>query len=291
MGGDRAPHRRRLRARPPLLTSGCHRSASVGKTVSMDSVVELEYLDGGIALVTLTNGKVNALSGAVVARIGEIAAELTAAPPKVVVVTGGPKIFAAGADISEFGGPDEATGITERIHVALDALAAIPRFVIAEVSGYALGGGCELALACDYRIASERAVFGQPEVLLGTIPGGGGTQRLARAVGASRAKEISITGRQVKAEEALRIGLADEIVPAEELRDRTMALATEVARGATIAQALAKAAIDRGLSMSLADGLMVERELFVESFRTEDSQIGVRSFLENGPGKAEFLGR
>ena len=222
----------------------------------MDTVVELDHLDGGIALITLTNGKVNALSGAVVARIGEIAAELTANPPKVVVVTGGPKIFAAGADISEFGGPDEAAGITERIHVALDALAAIPRFVIAEVSGYALGGGCELALACDYRIASERAVFGQPEVLLGTIPGGGGTQRLARAVGASRAKEISITGRQVKAEEALRIGLADEIVPSEGLRDRTMELATEVARGATIAQALAKAAIDRGLSMSLADGLM-----------------------------------
>ena len=146
----------------------------------MDTVVELEHLDGGIALVTLTNGKVNALSGAVVARIGEIAAELTATPPKVVVVTGGPKIFAAGADISEFGGAEEAVGITERIHVALDALAAIPRFVIAEVSGYALGGGCELALACDYRIASERAVFGQPEVLLGTIPGGGGTQRLAR---------------------------------------------------------------------------------------------------------------
>ena len=153
MAGDRTTDPRGVSAGTSFLTSGCRAVGPVGKTVAMDNVVELEHLDGGIALVTLTNGKVNALSGAVVGRIGEIAAELTATPPKVVVVTGGPKIFAAGADISEFGGAEEAVGITERIHVALDALAAIPRFVIAEVSGYALGGGCELALACDYRIA------------------------------------------------------------------------------------------------------------------------------------------
>jgi enoyl-CoA hydratase len=255
-----------------------------------DEVVQLERRDDGVAVVTLSNGKVNALSGAVVAALHAIADELTAAPPGAVVVTGGEKIFAAGADISEFGGPDEAEGITARIHAALDALAAVPRLVVAAVSGYALGGGCELALACDYRIAGERAVFGQPEILLGTIPGGGGTQRLARAVGPSRAKEICITGRQVRAEEALRIGLADEVVPNEELHDRALALAAECARGAVLSQALAKQAIDRGLSTSLADGLRIEQELFVESFRTNDSQIGVRSFLEHGPGKAEFTG-
>ena len=117
------------------------------------------------------------------------------------------------------------------IHGALDAVAAIPRMVIAAVAGYALGGGCELALACDYRIAGERAVFGQPEILLGIIPGGGGTQRLARLVGPSRAKEMCITGRQVKADEALRIGLADEVVPDDELHARALALAAECARG------------------------------------------------------------
>ena len=255
-----------------------------------DDVVLLERRDDGVAVVTLSNGKVNALSSAVVARLGEIAAELTESPPGAVVVTGGERIFAAGADISEFGGPDEAVGITAGFHAALDAIAAVPRFVIAAVSGYALGGGCELALACDYRIVGDRAVFGQPEILLGTIPGGGGTQRLARLVGPSRAKELCITGRQVAADEAVRIGLADEQVPGEELDDRALALAAECARGAVLAQALAKQAIDDGLSTSLADGLRIEREAFVESFRTDDSQVGVRSFLEHGPGKAEFTG-
>jgi enoyl-CoA hydratase/carnithine racemase len=255
-----------------------------------EPVVLLERRDDGVAVVTLNNGKVNALSGAVVTALHEIADELTTNPPGAVVVTGGDRIFAAGADISEFGGADEARQITDRIQQALDALAAVPRFVIAAVSGYALGGGCELALACDYRIAGERAVFGQPEILLGTIPGGGGTQRLARLVGPSRAKELCITGRQVAADEALRIGLADEVVAGDGLHERAIALATECARGAVLSQACAKQAIDAGLSMSLADGLLLERDLFVATFGTNDSQIGVRSFLEHGPGKAEFTG-
>ena len=223
-------------------------------------------------------------------RLHEIAVGLGADPPGAVVITGGERIFAAGADISEFGSADQAGPITVAIHGALDAVAAIPRMVIAAVAGYALGGGCELALACDYRIAGERAVFGQPEILLGIIPGGGGTQRLARLVGPSRAKELCITGRQVKADEALRIGLADEVVPTEELHARALALAAECARGPALAQSYAKQAIDRGLNTSLADGLRIEQDLFVESFRTEDSQIGVKSFLEHGPGKAEFTG-
>ena len=205
-----------------------------------DGLVTLERNDDGVAVVTLANGKVNALSSGVVRRLHEIAVDLGASPPGAVVVTGGEKIFAAGADISEFGGPDEAGPITVAIHGALDALAAIPRMVIAAVSGYALGGGCELALACDYRIAGERAVFGQPEILLGVIPGGGGTQRLARLVGPSRAKELCMTGRQVKADEALRIGLADEVVPNDELHARALALAGECARGLT------SAALDNG---------------------------------------------
>jgi enoyl-CoA hydratase len=255
-----------------------------------EPLVVLERRGDGVAVVTLNNGKVNALSQALLAALHEVAAELTATPPGAVVITGGERIFAAGADISEFGGADEARAITAGFHRALDAVAAIPRFVIAAVSGYALGGGCELALACDYRIAGERAVFGQPEILLGTIPGGGGTQRLARVVGPSRAKELCITGRQVRAEEALRIGLADEVVAGDELHTRALALASECARGAVLAQAMAKQAIDRGLGGTLADGLALERELFTESFTTNDSQVGVRSFLEHGPGAATFSG-
>src|ERR687897_1271984 len=196
-----------------------------------DEFVRLERNDDGVAVVTLDNGKVNALSSGVVRKLHEIAVSLGADPPGAGVVTGGDKIFAAGADISEFGGPDDAGRITAAIHGALDALSAIPRMVIAAVSGYALGGGCELALACDYRIAGERAVFGQPEILLGIIPGGGGTQRPARLIGPSRAKELCMTGRQVKADEALRIGLADEVV-AGDPHARAMELAADVARGA-----------------------------------------------------------
>ena len=205
-----------------------------------DDLVLCERRADGVAVVTLNNPKVNALSQAVLARLRAVAEDLTANPPGAVVITGGERIFAAGADISEFGGTAEGERIGLGFHSALDAVAAIPRFVIAAVSGYALGGGCELALACDYRIAGEKAVFGQPEVLLGIIPGGGGTQRLPRLVGASRAKELVITGRQVKSDEALRIGLADEVVPNESLHERALALAGSVASGAVLAHAAMK---------------------------------------------------
>ena len=163
--------------------------------------------------------------------------------------------------------------------------------VIAAVSGPALGGGCELALACDLRIAGDNARFGQPEILLGIIPGGGGTQRLARLVGPARAKDLVLSGRQVRADEALAIGLVDEVVPADELLDRARARAAELAKGALAAQALAKRAIDEGLDLTLAEGLALEQDLFEEVFATDDAGIGVPSFLENGPGKATFTGR
>jgi enoyl-CoA hydratase/carnithine racemase len=254
-------------------------------------LVQLERQINGIALLTLANPKVNALSVALLSQLEEHALDLQRNPPGAVIVTGGDRIFAAGADITEFGGRSEAELIGPKFHAALNAIAAIPRMVIAAVSGFALGGGCELALACDYRIASERAVFGQPEILLGIIPGGGGTQRLSRLVGPARAKEICLTGRQVKAEEALRIGLCDEIVPAEQLHERALELAGQLAGGALQAQALCKAAIDGGLQGSLADGLALELRLFADVFGTEDSQIGVKSFIEQGPGKATFVGR
>ena len=208
------------------------------------TLVHVERRDDGVAVLRLDNPKVNALSSTLLRQLAHSAEALTDDPPGAVVVTGGERVFAAGADISEFGGPDEAGPIGAGFRRALDAVAAIPRMVIAAVSGYALGGGCELALACDLRICSERAVFGQPEVLLGIIPGGGGTQRLARLVGPARAKDMILSGRQVKAEEALRIGLADEVVPGDELMDRALARAAELAAGAVAAQALAKQAID-----------------------------------------------
>jgi enoyl-CoA hydratase len=225
------------------------------------------------------------------ARIKEIALELTANPPGAVVITGGERIFAAGADISEFGGNAEGERIGLGFHSALDAVAAIPRFVIAAVSGYALGGGCELSMACDYRIASTKAVFGQPEILLGIIPGGGGTQRLPRLVGASRAKEIMATGRQVKAEEALAIGLANEVVEPDALMTRALELASTIASGATVATRLIKQAVDQGMETDLATGLALELQLFEDVFHSADSQVGVASFLEHGPGKATFTGK
>ncbi|HET6665058.1 MAG TPA: enoyl-CoA hydratase-related protein [Acidimicrobiales bacterium] len=254
-------------------------------------LVHVERRDDGVALVTLDNPKVNALSGELLRQLEAVAGDLTADPPGAVVVTGGDRIFAAGADIAEFGGPDEARAVGGGFRRALDAVAAIPRCVIAAISGFALGGGCELALACDLRIASERAKLGQPEILLGIIPGGGGTQRLARLVGPARAKELVLTGRQVGADEALRIGLVDEVVAPDELHGRALGLAAELARGAVVAQGLSKRAIDQGLEGSLDAGLALEQDLFAEVFGTEDARIGVASFLEHGPGKATFVGR
>jgi enoyl-CoA hydratase len=254
-------------------------------------LVHVDRRDDGVALVTLDNPKVNALSRELLRQLEAAAGDLAADPPGAVVVTGGDRIFAAGADIAEFGGPEEARAVGGGFRRALDAVAAVPRCVIAAISGFALGGGCELALACDLRIASERAKLGQPEILLGIIPGGGGTQRLARLVGPARAKDLVLTGRQVAADEALRIGLLDEVVPPDELHPRALALAAELAGGAVVAQELAKRAIDRGLEGPLDAGLGLEQDLFAEVFGTEDARIGVASFLEHGPGKAAFVGR
>jgi enoyl-CoA hydratase len=256
-----------------------------------DTFVTTERRDDGVALVRLDRPKMNALSTELLSQLAAAAADLTADPPGAVVVWGGERIFAAGADIAEFGGPDEARTIGGKFREALDAVAAIPRAVIAAVNGYALGGGCELALACDFRVCADNAKFGQPEILLGIIPGGGGTQRLARLVGPARAKDLILSGRQVVAEEAERIGLADRVVPAAEVLDAALAWAAGLAKGAVVAQGLAKSAIDEGLSRPLADGLTWEQDLFADVFATEDARTGVASFLEHGPGKATFSGR
>jgi enoyl-CoA hydratase len=255
-----------------------------------EQFVSVERRDDGVAVLRLDRPKVNALSKALLAQIRDAADDLTADPPGAVVITGGDR-FSAGAEISEFDGPNEAREIGGLFRDALGAVAAIPRFTIAAVSRVALGGGCELALCCDWRIAGDNAVLGQPEVLLGIIPGGGGTQRLPRLIGVAKAKEIMITGRQVKADEALRIGLVDEVVPAAEVLDRALAKAAEVAAGAVVAHGHIKAAVDEGTETTLAWGIDREQLYFVDVFETEDARIGVRSFLESGPGKATFTGK
>jgi enoyl-CoA hydratase len=210
---------------------------------------------------------------------------------KAVVVTGSDRAFAAGADIDEFGDGEAARQIGIAFREAFDAIAAMPRPVIAAIGGYALGGGLELAMACDLRVAGERARVGQPEILLGIIPGAGGTQRLPRLVGAARAKELVWSGRQVKSEEARAIGLVDRVVPDDEVVDAARTWAAALGAGAVVAMGLAKRAIDDGLGVPLGEGLDLEARAFVDVFDTDDARIGVQSFREHGPGKAEFTGR
>lgn len=259
--------------------------------MTAEPLVHLERRPDGVAVIRLDNGKVNSLStrllGELRAAVDDLASEL----PGAVVVAGNDRMFAAGADISELAGPDEARVVGQAFTEALGALARLPRITIAAVAGFALGGGCELALACDLRVAADNARLGQPEILLGIIPGGGGTQRLTRLIGPARAKDLILTGRQVRAEEALAMGLVDEVVPASGVIARAIERAAELARGPVVAQGLAKQAIDQGLDGTLDAGLALEQELFAQVFTTEDSQLGVASFRRHGPAKAEFRGR
>ena len=179
---------------------------------------------------------------------------------------------------------------SEGLQAGVKAVARIPKPVVAAVTGYALGGGCELALCADVRFAADNATLGQPEVLLGVIPGMGGTQRLTRLVGPSRAKDLIFTGRFIKADEALAIGMVDRVLPADEVYDAALAWARTFANAAPWALRAAKECIDRGLETDLETGLEIERQQFAALFATEDRTIGMTSFLENGPGKAEFRG-
>lgn len=262
-------------------------------------LVHVDRRPDGVAVVRLDNPKVNALSSELLRQLATAAEGLRADPPGAVVVTGGDRIFAAGAEISEFRSAEAPAEVITRAEAellgqlflrALNAVADIPRATVAAISGFALGGGCELALACDFRVASDKARLGQPEILLGIIPGGGGTQRLARLVGPAVAKDLIFTGRQVRADEAMSLGLVDEVVPAEEVLDRALAKAAALAAGATVAQGLAKRAIDRGLDITLNGGLDLEQQLFADVFTTTDARIGVQSFLAHGPGHAAFTG-
>jgi len=255
-----------------------------------DPFVTVERRPDGVALVRLDRPKANALSGAVLGQIFAAATELCDDPPGAVVLWGGRRIFAAGADIVELDGAG-AGAVGANFISALGALASVPRATIAAINGYALGGGLELALACDFRVCAEDAKLGLPEVQLGVLPGGGGTQRLPRLIGSSRAKDLIMTGRHVPAGEAEAIGLVNRVVAPDEVLASALAWAAEFARGPLVAHGLAKWAIDRGLDGTLADGLATEQEAFAAVAGTEDASRGMASFAAHGPGKATFLGR
>jgi len=255
--------------------------------------VRLETADG-VGTIRLERPPMNALSAQVQEEIRAAAREATErADVRAVIVYGGPKVFAAGADVKEMAGwsYQQMVDRSKGLQSAFTAVAAIPKPTIAAVTGYALGGGCELALCCDLRIAGDNAKLGQPEVLLGIIPGAGGTQRLPRLVGPSRAKEIIFTGRFVAADEALRIGLVDQLVAPDDVFTAAFELALRLAAGAPYALRAAKEAIDSGLEVDLATGLELERLQFAGLFATEDRAIGMESFIAHGPGKAEFTGK
>ena len=258
----------------------------------MGEFVNLEIdSESGVATIRIERPPMNAISMQLAAELNDIAGQLAEDQGiGAVVVWGGPKIFAAGADIKEFPAlqnKEEAVEFSMKLHNALLALENLPQITISAVNGYALGGGCELAMATDFRFAGENAVFGQPEVLLGILPGAGGTQRLMRLIGITKAKEINYSGRQVNADEALEIGLVSAVYPDDDCYPQALEAAKEYAKGPKSLQHIKKVMMD-GLALPLEDAIKLEAEAFGDCFETDDRLIGVQSFLDHGPGRATF---
>jgi enoyl-CoA hydratase/carnithine racemase len=253
--------------------------------------IEVDDATPKVATIRIDRPKLNPLNAQVQDELRQAAEQVTARQEsRAVVLYGGQVAFAAGADIKEMADMSY-TGMVQRSGALQDsftAIARIPKPVIAAVTGFALGGGCELTLCADLRVAATDAKFGQPEIKLGLIPGAGGTQRLSRLIGPARAKDLIFTGRMVSADEALRIGLVDRVVGSEDVYPNAVAWAAELAEGPAFALRAAKEAIDRGLETDLATGLEIERVQFAALFATPDRTIGIQSFIEQGPGKAVF---
>ena len=253
--------------------------------------VRVEVADA-IATIRLDRPKMNALNAQIQDEIAAAAAEVSQdAAVRAVILYGGERVFAAGADIKEMeqlGYPQMAER-SARLQASFSAVADIPKPVVAAVTGYALGGGLELALCADFRVLGENAKVGQPEILLGIIPGAGGTQRLPRLIGPARAKDLIFTGRHVPAAEALAIGLADAVVPDEEVYQAARDMVARYATGPALALRAAKQAINMGLEVDLATGLEIERLQFAALFATEDQKTGMRSFVERS--EPAFEGR
>lgn len=244
-----------------------------------------------VATLILNRPRANALSLELISQIEATAEHLHADLPASVVVWGGPRIFSAGADIAEMGGSEEARRSTREFRQAFDRIASLPRIVIAAINGYALGGGFELALACDFRIAGRESRVGLPEIQLGLLPGAGGTQRLPRLVGSTQAKELIVSGRHVTGLDAQGIGLVTRVVDDEDVIEAALAWARDFARGPLTAQGIAKQLIDTAADTQIEDGLDKEAVAVIDLFDSPDARTGIRSFLEHGPGKAVFDGR
>ncbi|MGX7679432.1 enoyl-CoA hydratase/isomerase family protein [Jatrophihabitans sp. DSM 45814] len=258
----------------------------------MATLVQCE-VDNGVATIRIDRPPVNALNTEVQDGLREAALECSRRDDiRAVVLWGGEKVFVAGADVKEFQtmSAQDMSRVATSIMATTESIAQIPKPVIAAVTGFALGGGCEVALAADFRVSADKAKWGMPEVLLGLIPGMGGTQRLPRLIGPSKAKDLIYTGRFVDAAEALEIGLVDVVVGTADVYSTAQAMAAKFAKGPALALRAAKAAIDQGLEIDLATGLRLESHLFAGVFATEDKQRGIDSFVQNGPGKAEFVG-
>jgi len=256
----------------------------------MAEFITTERRDNGVELIRFNRPPMNALSAELLEELGDHVEGLAADPDlKAVVLAGNDRVFAAGAEITQI--QADTDRLIDAFRRAYDGLEAIPRPVIAAIAGFALGGGLEAALACDLRLAAENARLGVPEILLGVFPGAGGTQRLARLVGPARAKEMLWTGRQVRAADALAMGLVDRVVPVEGYVDAALEWAASFASGAVVAMGLSKRAVNGGLDGPLSEGLDLERTLFGQVLATEDAATGIRSFFDNGPGKAVFSGR
>lgn len=260
----------------------------------MGEFVNLGVSDSGVGTIRLDRPKLNPLNAQVARELGEIVDQIrTDESVKAVVVWGGEKVFAAGADIKEMVERDAATmfryiGEFQNVFTRLERL---PQITVAAINGYALGGGCELALACDFRVCASDSQLGQPEILLGVIPGAGGTQRLPRLIGVGRAKDIIYSGRFVPAAEAHSIGLVHKVAAPEDVYKSAVALAERYVNGPTVALMAAKQAIQNGLEVDVDTGLLIERQAFSALFATEDQRIGMESFVEQGPGKAKFVGK
>jgi len=247
------------------------------------SFVEYEAKDS-IAVITMNRpSALNALNSQVLDDLECVLDAVDLKTTRCLIITGaGDKSFVAGADIAEMSGLDKNGGreFSRKGNDIFRKIETLPIPVIAAVNGYALGGGCELAMACDFRIASENAVFGQPETGLGITPGFGGTQRLARLIGAGMAKQMIFTARNIKADEALRIGLVNSVVPADQLIAAAEKTAAQIAKNAPIAVANAKAAINEGLEVSMEEAEKIEERKFGDCFETHDQKEGMSAFLE-----------
>ncbi len=257
----------------------------------MGDTVRFE-VEGAVGTIRLDRPPANAIDRGVSSGLLEAVREVGARDDvRAVVIWGGDKMFAAGADVREMIdlGPEEAGHVVGQLNAALNAIEALPKVVIAAINGFALGGGLELAMAADLRYASANAKLGQPEIRLGIIPGAGGTQRLPRLVGLSKAREMIYTGRHVGAEEASALGLVDKVLPPGDVYSAALEAASAFASGPVLALGAAKRALLRGADGGLAGGLAVEREEFVALFATEDQKIGMRALLAKG--EAEFKGR